>query len=45
MMSAATPMSKKRSILVFTGTRPVAVKLAPVVTALRASMKRLTGRW
>lgn len=37
MMSAANPMSTKRNILVFMGTRPEAVKLAPVVAALRAS--------
>jgi len=31
------PMSKRKSILVFMGTRPEAIKLAPVVAALRAS--------
>ena len=30
-------MTTKRNILVFMGTRPEAVKLAPVVAALRAS--------
>ena len=30
-------MTAKRNILVFMGTRPEAVKLAPVVTALRAA--------
>ncbi len=33
----ALPMSKRKGILVFMGTRPEAIKLAPVVAALRGS--------
>src|SRR5437588_294358 len=31
----AVPMTQRRSVLVFMGTRPEAIKLAPVVAALR----------
>ncbi len=37
MSSPGAPMADRRNVLVFMGTRPEAIKLAPVVAALRCS--------